>query len=169
MSRRVAFFDTSLLCCWLKVPGKEQAGTPPDMWDADRVDALVQALLRERSTMIMPFATIIETGNHIAQATRDRFTCATEFARHLRHAAQSEYPWAAFMEQADLWKPERMLSLAEEWPRLAAARISLGDATIKDVANYYAAAGCEVTILTADAGLRAYQPARPVKKPRRRL
>lgn len=38
----------------------------------------------------------------------------------------------------------------------------------KDVADYYARAGFRVTILTGDAGLKAYEPAVPAAVPRRR-
>ena len=55
-----------------------------------------------------------------------------------------------------------------EWPELAAQKISIGDATIKSVADYYAKTGLEVEILTGDAGLKAYQPVTPVSTPRRR-
>ena len=46
--------------------------------------------------------------------------------------------------------------------------MSLGDATIKDVAEYYAESGYKVEILTGDKGLKAYQPSAPAKVPRRR-
>ena len=41
---------------------------------------------------------------------------------------------------------------------MAVKGISIGDATIKDVAEYYAEAGYEVEILTGDVGLKSYQP-----------
>jgi hypothetical protein len=59
-------------------------------------------------------------------------------------------------------------SLADDWPNLAARGVSIGDATIKTVAEYYARAGYEVEILTGDLGLKAYQPAQPTLTPRRR-
>ena len=33
MSKRVLILDTSVLCCWLQVPGKEEAGPVNDRWD----------------------------------------------------------------------------------------------------------------------------------------
>jgi hypothetical protein len=62
-----------------------------------------------------------------------------------------------------------MLSLARDWPALAASKMSLGDATIKYVADYYSEAGFNVRILTSDEALRAYEPKRPKVKPRRLL
>ena len=54
-----------------------------------------------------------------------------------------------------------------EWPKLAAACTSIGDATIKDVAEYYGEAGYEVIIVTVESGLKAYEPAQPRKTPQR--
>lgn len=58
--------------------------------------------------------------------------------------------------------------LIAEWPDLAKSGFSLGDATIREVAEYFAQSGSEVVILTGDAGLKAYQPEKPVPIPRRR-
>ncbi len=47
--------------------------------------------------------------------------------------------------------------------------MSIGDATIKAVAEYYATARFHVQILTADEGLKAYEPTKPIVQPRRRV
>ena len=46
--------------------------------------------------------------------------------------------------------------------------VSLGDATIKDVAEYYAQMNNEVEILTGDSGLKSYEPVAKKIVPRRR-
>ncbi len=51
---------------------------------------------------------------------------------------------------------------------LALQKLSLGDTTIKDVAEHYAQMGNDVEILTGDQGLKAYEPVKPVQVPRRR-
>ena len=85
MPARVLIIDTSVLCCLLEVPGKETCGSGAERWDRSRVEKL---LAEERgSTLVLPLATIIETGNHIAQAPGDRFTLATRFGRYLAFAA----------------------------------------------------------------------------------
>ncbi|MCW5258880.1 hypothetical protein [Verminephrobacter eiseniae] len=63
--------------------------------------------------------------------------------------------------------PEKIL-MARTWPALAAGGTSIGDATIKHVAEYYAKAGYAVEIMTGDQGLKAYQPIAPIPRPRRR-
>lgn len=168
MSKRVLILDTSVLCCWLQVPGKEEAGPVKDRWDHARISTLLELERERNSTFVLPIATLIETGNHIAQAPSRRFKCASSLAGYLREAADAQSPWAAFTDQSALWQSENLRTLANTWPTLAKGGTSIGDHTIKDVAEYYARAGYFVEILTGDAGLKAYEPARPVKIPRRR-
>lgn len=168
MSKRVLVLDTSVLCCWLRIPGKATAGLTDDPWNHDRIDQLLQAEQAQGSTFVLPIASLIETGNHIANSNGDRFALATVLSQYLRAAANSETPWAAFSDQSSLWEEEGLSDLADTWPPLAAASMSIGDATIKAVAEYYAVAGFHVQILTGDAGLKAYEPIQPVSIPRRR-
>lgn len=168
MSKRVLILDTSVLCCWLQVPGKEEAGPVNDRWNHDRINVLLEQERAKNSTFVLPIATLIETGNHIAQAPSHRFERASNLASYLREAADAQSPWAAFTDQSPLWQAENLRTLAESWPPLANGGTSIGDATIKDVAEYYAKAGYFVEILTGDAGLKAYEPVLPVAIPRRR-
>lgn len=168
MSRKVLILDTSVLCCWLQVPGKETAGPADDPWNHARIAHLLTEERQNGSTFVLPMATLIETGNHIAQAPKQRFECAKALAAHLYDAIDASTPWAAFTDQSPLWEAANLRTLAEAWPKLAKGRLSIGDATIKDVAEYYAQSGISVEILTGDTGLKAYEPARPVQIPRRR-
>lgn len=168
MSRRVVIFDTSVLCCWLAVPGKDEAGPVEDRWDQARIQDLVDQELAKQSTFVLPLASLIETGNHTAQASKGRYDVALRLAEYLKYAADATTPWAAFTDQSKLWEAEHLKKLAAEWPMLAASGLSIGDATIKDVAEHYARAGYEVEILTGDAGLKAYQPIKAAQVPRRR-
>lgn len=168
MSRHIFILDTSVLCCWLKIPGKENAGPIDDQWNFERIDTLLSAERAKGGTFVLPIATLIETGNHIAQAGKQRFERATSLANYLREAADAQSPWAAFTDQSPLWQSEKLRSLADNWPALANSGLTIGDATIKDVAEYYAKAGYFVEILTGDAGLKAYEPAKPTIIPRRR-
>lgn len=169
MSKRVLILDTSVLLCWLQVPGKETAGPDEDRWDHARIAVLVEAETGKGSTFVLPIASLIETGNHISQAAdNSRYERAGRLAAYLRGAADAESPWAAFTDQSALWQPDQLRRLADEWPALAAGGLSIGDATIKDVAEHYARASYHVEILTGDAGLKAYEPVVPVMVPRRR-
>jgi hypothetical protein len=73
---KVLIMDTSMLCCWLQVPGKETCGTTKDKWNFHRVNAKIQEELAAHTTLVLPLAAIIETGNHIAQANGDRYSLA---------------------------------------------------------------------------------------------
>lgn len=168
MSRRVLILDTSVLCCWLRVPRKEEAGPVDDRWNHARIDKLLKDERENHSTFVLPIATLIETGNHIAQSPAQRFECASSLATYLREAAEAQSPWAAFTDQSSLWQADNLRLLADTWPPLASGGLSIGDATIKDVAEYYAKAGYFVEILTGDEGLKSYEPIQPVAPPRRR-
>lgn len=168
MGRRVLVLDTSILCCWLSIPGKETAGPADDQWDQRRVSELLDREGREGSTFVLPIATLIETGNHIAQAPHSRYEKACELVGHLRLAAESTNPWTAFTEQSELWGVDNLNRLACEWPNLAARRVAMGDATIKFIADHYSVAGYSVEIVTADAALKAYEPRKSSAVPRRR-
>jgi hypothetical protein len=166
--RKVLIIDTSILCVWLQVPGKATCGSGSNSWNKDRVEKVLEAEIRAATTLVLPLATILETGNHIAQANSLRYETAQALARLMAEAADEKTPWAAFTDQSVLWEAEGLKSLAAEWPELAARRISIGDATIKTVAEHYARSGYQVEIFTGDEGLKAYQPSTPVKPPKRR-
>lgn len=166
--KKVLIIDTSILCVWLKVPKMETCGTDEDKWDFGRVDRYIEEEIEASTTLVLPLATIIETGNHIAQASGNRYHLAQSLAKIVTSAADEQSPWAAFTDQSVLWEAENLKNLATEWPALASQQISIGDATIKTVAEYYTQAGFRVEILTGDSGLKAYQPTTPAPTPRRR-
>lgn len=168
MPSRVLVIDTSVLCCWLRIPGKDTAGPDDDLWTPERVELLLDEATTAGATLVLPLAVLIETGNHIAQCNGDRYALAGLLAQLLVDAVSGNSPWVPFAGQDTLWEEEGLLRLADTWPALAARRISIGDATIKDVAEFYAESGLEVEIVTGDMGLRAYTPMAPVAQPRRR-
>ena len=126
--------------------------------------------------MVLPLATLIEAGNHIAQIkaphTQKRYSLAQALADILKKAVDEAPPWLG-LERPVL--DDELKKGAEEWPRLAAQAnikkdkggLSMGDVTIKRVAERYAKMGYEVEILTGDEALKAYEPV-PPKPPRRR-
>lgn len=166
LTKKVLILDTSVLCCLMDVAGKSTCGPVNDRWDKTRIEALLTA--ETNATIVLPLASIIETGNHIAQAGARRFESATAFCEKLRAAADAEIPWAAFSEQAELWSAQSLRDIADDWPALASTGLSMGDATIKTVAEYYGKTGMTVEIITGDAGLKAYQTTTPPMVPRRR-
>ncbi|MCB5247310.1 MAG: hypothetical protein LHW57_04740 [Candidatus Cloacimonetes bacterium] len=166
--KKVLIIDTSILCVWLEVPGMDDCGPEDDKWNKQRLDEKIQVEEQAHTTFVLPLASIIETGNHISQATHSRRERGQALAELMRKSANEQTPWAAFSEQSILWAPEKLIHLADAWPDLAAQKLSLGDATIKDVAEYYAQMNFQVEILTGDQGLKAYEPVAPAELPRRR-
>ena len=166
--RKVLILDTSVLCVWLEVPDMDHCGPDHDRWDKRRVAEKIEQEIRAQTTFVLPMATIIETGNHIAQARHSRRERGEALADLMRQSANQSTPWAAFSDQSILWSPEKLIQLADSWPELAVQGISLGDATIKDVAEYYAQSNYSVEILTGDQGLKAHEPISPPEIPRRR-
>ncbi len=168
MPRRIVVIDTSILCCFIQVAGKDTAGSGKNLWNHGRAKSYIEQEIKRGSTLVLPLATLIETGNHIAQAQSERHPTAERLCTHIRAAADAKSPWAAFTEQVELWNSDNLRGLSTEWPELAKSGFSIGDATIKNVADYYARAGWEVEILTSDASLKSYQPAVESTRPRRR-
>lgn len=163
--KKVLVIDTSVFCVWLQLPGYEACGSDNDRWDYERVKKKIEEEVGLKTTLILPLATIIETGNHISQLAGDRYTHAHNLCNILLKSIDNEDPWAAFSEQNLLWTDDNVRRLATDWPLLASQKISIGDATIKDVADYYSKSGYDVEIFTGDNGLKSYEPAKPVIRP----
>lgn len=166
MMRKVLVIDTSVLCVWLKVPGKETCGSSQALITYEMVAEKIEEERKLGTTFILPLATIIETGNHIAHSSGDRKSLGDEFAQIMIASADETSPWAAFTEQSGLWNPENLKKLAEKWKKTVISGQALGDASIVEVVNYYTDLGYEVEIFTGDEGLKAFEPT--VEVPRRR-
>lgn len=168
MPQRIAIIDTSLFCCWIQVPGVNTAGSEPDIWDYERTRRLIEERIEQGYQLVFPFTALIETGNHIAHSNALRFEKATEFVGVINAAANGQEPWLTFSAQVSTLQDQTLGQVVNSWPEAAARGVSLGDHMITAVADYYSMAGCEVEILSSDAILRTYVPARPTKRPRRR-
>lgn len=167
-ARCVVIIDTSILCVWLKVPGLETCGPDDNRWDFSRASLEIDAAIESGHTLVLPLATLIESGNHIAHAPHHRIEAARRLAELIAKSADQETPWAAFTDQSELWAPDNLKRLASDWPTMAARKLGIGDATIRDIAQYYDKMGYEFKLLTGDAGLAGYQPSPQPPSPRRR-
>lgn len=166
--RKVLVLDTSILCIWLQIPRMETCGPDHDKWNYSRVQTKLEEERKQGTTFVLPLASIIESGNHISQLGGDRLAPAQRLAQVMRESADQKTPWAAFGEQTQLWSPEELKTLADKWPPLAVRKLSLGDVTTKDVADYYVKTGWRVELLTGDQGLKVHSLAAPAVIPRRR-
>ena len=111
--QQVIIIDTSILCVYLEVPGKEIVGKDDDKWDKQRVDQSLDERIKHKAQFIVPVAAIIETGNHIAQANHQRFVTANRFANLLIQMANREMLWEIFTEQEYQLIQEKKSSLSK--------------------------------------------------------
>lgn len=168
--RKVLIIDTSVLCVWLEIPGMETCGSGKGnlSWDKEKVAQKLDNEIQQNTVLVLPLATVLESGNHITQARSKQYELAGELAEIMRKAADETSPWAAFAEQAVLWEAEGLKNLADEWQQVVPQKTSLGDATMKMLAEHYARKGYQVEIMTGDEGLKSYEPIPPVSRPTRR-
>lgn len=165
MPGKVLILDTSILCVHLNIPHMDTCGPDNDKWDAARVAKKIRDEEAAGTIFVLPMATLIESGNHITH--HGDHTHAAKLAEIIRRTAAEETPWAAFSDQHTLWTPEKLVELADIWPTVC-KNLSIGDATIKNVADHYAAANYTVEILTGDGGLKSVEPIPTAETPRRR-
>ena len=154
--------------CLVESPGKETCGPEKDKWDFNRVCQKISEEGESSTLFVLPLATIIETGNHITHSPGDVFELVNSFSDLIISTIEEKKPWAAFTAQSGMWSGDGLRRLIDRWTKTAVTRQSLGDASIVDVAEYYAQMGYQVEILTGDQGLKAYEPRQEVLIPRRR-
>lgn len=161
MAKKVLILDTSILCVWLQIPEMDiiqKKGLPPVTY-ADVV-AKIESEVARSTRIVLPYASIIECGNHITQIKRrDSQAYVDKFAEFIDKAIAGTEPWDIFTNQTALFTPERLNELVTNWKVLSKERISMGDCSILQVANHYDSLGISVEIFTGDAGLEARQPA----------
>lgn len=146
----------------------ETCGSDSNQWNKETVTRKLESEISQHTVLVLPLATVLETGNHIAQAKAQQYTIAQELAKIMMAAADEATPWAAFAEQSVLWEAEGLKKLAAEWQTLVPQKTSLGDATIKLLAEHYARKLYQVEIMTGDEGLKSHEPTPPVSRPKRR-
>lgn len=154
MPRRVVVVDTSVLCNVLRIPGMGNASD----FDADfkTLEGHVQAGVQ----LVLPLATIIETGNFVAQSTGDRHRYIEQFVKFLDATVSGRAPWVASGHATTSALVEQMLTATPSSLKdHLGARIGTGDASIlAEVARLRHAfgGGTTVEVWTRDSQLGAY-------------
>lgn len=170
MRKKILIIDTSILTVWLQIPGFETAGSN-NQWNYAKIVDKLKSEEKVDTCFVLPIATIIETGNHIAHIKQgDVYALVNRFADLLELVAQNQTPWTLFTTQAELWTPEHLMELANQWRQTGVMKLSLGDASIVKVAHYYQLMQYNVEIFTGDAQLKSYESIAPANiiVPRRR-
>lgn len=151
----VWFVDTSVWCNLLEIPHKSQSVAKT------RKDLAAKA--RHQDQLILPFASVVETGNFVAQVKdgHQRRRIATQFSGMLADTARGKAPWVPnalswngpFLEQlvAGLGENRTLVDLAQQ-------RIGLGDLSIMIEMAQYRQRTCleNVQVWTYDHALAAY-------------
>jgi hypothetical protein len=166
MARPVAVLDTTFLCVYLRVPGKDTFDYKKDHWDFKRVSSELNELSDSGYEFALPFAAIIETGNHIAHCDTTRYETATRLAQLIEEALQDTSIWSIQRHEA-LNSDDDIQSIVHQFPEAAARQLSMADLMILLLAQYYAACGLEVRVLSGDRQLSAWQPQGPILHSRR--
>ncbi|MBR0148159.1 MAG: hypothetical protein IJM23_03060 [Lachnospiraceae bacterium] len=116
----IRVIDTTIMLNLLGVPKR----------CADQTEVLEQfkKALEEKDKLILPIATIIETGNEIAkiQGTK-RHEIAQKFAVYLKNTANDNAPWSC--ESSEIGKKELMY-YADHFTEFAIQEVGMGDLSI---------------------------------------
>lgn len=117
----VRFIDTSIMCNLLEVPKMCD--------DKEEVKQEWKEVLERKETLIMPLATIIETGNHIAHIPdgNSRRAVSLRFKEFLEKTAESKAPWTLYGNALD---SKEIKYIAENLDQFTLRGTGIGDMTI---------------------------------------
>lgn len=116
----ICIVDTSVFCNVLKVPNRSQ--------EREEVLAQLELLIEEGTTLLLPLATIYETGNHIAQNGdgRERRATAHRFTKQVDLALKGETPFTP----TDINDEHELQHWLTRFPDYAEGGVSFGDMSI---------------------------------------
>jgi len=116
----ICLIDTSIFLEILSVPAK--ASHHRQVLDE------LETKIQKRETLFLPMATILETGNHIAQNGNgsQRRKCANDFVLQVQKALKGESPFRpiSFLNE------DQLLQWLDEFPESAMRGSGLGDLSI---------------------------------------
>ena len=117
----VVLIDTSVFCNIVPVPGRDQ--------NRHAMLTRLQELVVAKTTLLLPMAAVLETGNHIAQmsggGSRRRRT-AGHFCKLVTDAIDGTAPWVP----TPFWELEILRGWLGEFPGHAMANRGMGDFSI---------------------------------------
>ena len=117
----VRLIDTSVMANLLEIPHMCD--------DAEEIKKQWREVLQSEEVLILPLATIIETGNHIAHISDGhiRRSIAGKFGQYLRKTAEGEAPWQLYGVELD---KEGLRYLADHIEENASIEVGVGDMSI---------------------------------------
>ena len=161
MAKKVLILDTSILCVWLNIPGMNRIEKKGEVAiERSDVESKIKEEIDDGTRIVLPLASVIECGNHITQIKgHDPKVYVDTFADFILKSIHGTEPWDIFTNQNELFDEVKFSELVEKWRSLAISGISMGDASILQVAELYASKNFTAEIFTGDTGLKSYEPA----------
>lgn len=120
--RTIRIVDTSVLCELLRVPGKSSKSRH------QRAFRELEQALAARDSLLLPMATVYETGNHIGQNGKgqERRQAAMRFVDQVSMAIDGESPFSPMWIQ----QASDVRDWLDEFPECAMRGVGLGDLSI---------------------------------------
>lgn len=114
--------DTNIFCNLIPVPGRDQ--------DVDGVCERMEALIGEGTTLVLPIAAILETGNLIAQCADGnvRHRTACKFVGIVRQAILGQIPYILTPQFS--FDARTLPGWLDDFPRFALDEKGMGDLAI---------------------------------------
>lgn len=126
----VRFIDTCILTNILNVPGKNE--------DHENILKEFKQAIKNEEELILPLATIIETGNHIAQSKGAdgnlKRKLANDLSEFIKKGLNFEAPWQYYGKELN---QSSMNCLCEEFPDWAMMSSGMGDLSIVKAYEQY--------------------------------
>ena len=144
----IILVDTTVFLNVLRVPSKSGS--------RDAVMTQLGQHIEARNQLLLPMATVLETGNHVAQNGdgNERRRCANEFVDIIRHAARENIPWSL----VPLPDEDELSAWLDRFPDSAMAGVGLGDISIIHTFERMCSQfrGWRVTVWSLDSHLQGY-------------
>lgn len=158
----VHFIDTTVFVEILQVPNKYS------QLQHEAVMEELNQMIIGRDTIILPFATIIETGNHIAQNGdgRQKRECAQRFVECIIKTVEGQAPWSYYGKQMT---KEDLHDMCNQFCDYAMRGEGFGDLSIIRAYQCYkeqTPAISRIRIWSLDKHLQAYDEVLPIKSRR---
>jgi hypothetical protein len=161
MRHNILIIDTSIFLVWLGVPNMDTCNKGSDIINQGSVQIRIESEIKKGTKFVLPYTTLIETGNHIAQIKGNndkKYSIASTFVTIVSNALKGNSPWIVFADsQKNIETPDDFIGVLQDWFTNHLQDLSLGDILIKKIADYYSNLN-DVHIYTCDEKLAAYSP-----------
>lgn len=167
---KLYIMDTNILCCYLKIPGKEVVGNGKQ-WNFETIMKKINEIEKDKGSIVIPLPVMIELGNHIGhEKDYERHGALEEL---IEKTIENTAPFHSFNQQRSIWKDENLKKIISEWKKYLfqdSSRdesidkkkgLGLGDIFVLALASYFktdqSGHRYDVEIWSADNGIISLQ------------